>query len=150
MYLKGLLYLLAYDNKEVFTVLRNYPSVINNEKKQVKTVQAMLNSLSEEVVFYLLSLGVPKEKINNVLSYCFSKNYNTKAVKLIYEDKKAEFRNINNKCSICGATELLEVHHIKKSQYFPELTYTSNNWITLCSKCHDKLHKEEPKIKELF
>lgn len=142
--------MLAYDNKEVFTVLRNYPSVINNEKKQVKTVQAMLNSLSEEVVFYLLSLGVPKEKINNVLSYCFGKNYNTKAVKFIYEDKKAEFRNINNKCSICGATELLEVHHIKKSQYYPELTYSSNNWVTLCSKCHNKLHKEEPKIKELF
>lgn len=142
--------MLAYDNKEVHTILMNYPSVINNEKKQVKTVQSMLNSLSEEVVFYLLSLGVPKDKINNVLSYCFGKNYNTNAVKLIYKDKKAEFRNINNRCSICGATELLEVHHIKKSQYYPELTYTSNNWVTLCSKCHDKLHKEEAKIKELF
>ena len=142
--------MLAYDNKKVYTILNQYPSVLTNEKKQVKTVQAVLNGLSEEVVFYLLSLGVPQDKINNVLSYCFSKNYDKKAIKPIYQDKKTEFKAINDKCSICGATDLLEVHHIKKSQYYPELTYSSNNWVTLCSKCHDKLHKEEPKIKELF
>lgn len=142
--------MLDYGNKEVYIVLKHYPKDLVNEKKQVKTVQAVLNGLSEEVVFYLLSLGVPSDKINNVLSYCFSKDYNKKTVKSIYQDKKTEFRNINNKCFLCGSTDLLEVHHVKKSQYWPELTYTSDNWITLCHECHVKLHKEEPKIKELF
>lgn len=46
------------------------------------------------------------------------------------------------KCVECGATERLEVHHIRyKSQGG---TDELDNLITLCACCHAEKHKEEP------
>lgn len=46
------------------------------------------------------------------------------------------------KCVECGATERLEVHHIRyKSQ---NGTDELNNLVTLCACCHAEKHKEEP------
>lgn len=46
------------------------------------------------------------------------------------------------KCAECGATERLEVHHIKyRSQGG---TDELNNLITLCAHCHAEKHKAEP------
>ena len=142
--------MLSYTNKEVYNVLLHYPMLLTNQAKQVKKVQAVLDEISEDLVFYMLSNGVPKNRINNCFSYVFSKDYDSFDIKRIYEKRKTTFRNIKNSCACCGAEEDLQIHHIKKSEFYPELTYNPNNWTVLCSKCHKELHKKEPRIKELL
>ena len=47
------------------------------------------------------------------------------------------------KCVICGATDDLEVHHIKPFAKFPDERLNIDNGITLCRKCHKRVHKEK-------
>lgn len=42
------------------------------------------------------------------------------------------------KCVQCGATESLEVDHIKSFTHYPELRYEPSNGRTLCRPCHKK------------
>ena len=46
-------------------------------------------------------------------------------------------------CMKCGCKNNLEAHHIKPFAKYPELALDLKNGITLCKKCHMKLHKEE-------
>lgn len=39
--------------------------------------------------------------------------------------------------------EAATVHHIKHADEHPELVYEDNNLISLCSKCHNKMHPEK-------
>ena len=142
--------MLSYTNKEVYNTLLHYPTVLNNEKKQLYKVKEVLDEISEDLVFYMLSEGVPKNRINNTLSYIFSKNYDSFNINRIYEGRKTIFRNLKNRCSCCGAEDNLQIHHIKKSEFYPELTYNPNNWAVLCSNCHKELHSKEHKVKELI
>lgn len=32
------------------------------------------------------------------------------------------------------------IHHVKPLEHYPELRLDNNNLISLCSKCHDKMH----------
>ena len=48
-------------------------------------------------------------------------------------------------CVICGSTDKLEAHHIKPFADYPELRMDENNGITLCEKCHKRLHGLEKK-----
>jgi len=60
--------------------------------------------------------------------------------KLLQSDfwKKKDIHYVNNyKCTNCGATSNLEVHH---KYYYPgklPWEYTDNALITLCHKCHE-------------
>lgn len=45
-------------------------------------------------------------------------------------------------CMICGSKENLEAHHKKNFSDYPLLRTDVDNGITLCRKCHRKLHKE--------
>ena len=49
----------------------------------------------------------------------------------------------DGKCLSCGCTENLVAHHIKEFALYPHLRFELDNGITLCDKCHKKLHKEE-------
>lgn len=35
------------------------------------------------------------------------------------------------------------VHHIKEREEYPELAYDPNNCVTLCEKCHNKMHPDK-------
>lgn len=37
-------------------------------------------------------------------------------------------------------TQATTVHHIKPVEHYPELTYSTNNLYSLCSKCHNEMH----------
>lgn len=48
-------------------------------------------------------------------------------------------------CTKCGVSEYhstLQVHHIKRVRTNPHLLFDIDNCVTLCRKCHKKLHDE--------
>ena len=46
------------------------------------------------------------------------------------------------KCIKCGSKEKINAHHIYSYKYYPEKRYDLENGITLCEKCHTKLHQQ--------
>ena len=46
-------------------------------------------------------------------------------------------------CEKCGSKKNLTIHHIKKVAEYPELKNNPDNCITLCKKCHQKIHQKE-------
>ena len=46
----------------------------------------------------------------------------------------------NNMCKICDSTEKLHAHHLFPKALFPEMALDINNGITLCNKCHYRIH----------
>lgn len=62
-----------------------------------------------------------------------------KLIRKSYEAKlwrKIVLERDKHKCIWCGATEKLDVDHIKPFAYFPELRFAIDNGRTLCRKCH--------------
>ena len=48
----------------------------------------------------------------------------------------------NFKCVKCGSKEKINAHHILAWKYYPDLRYNIDNGITLCEKCHIKIHQK--------
>lgn len=62
--------------------------------------------------------------------------------------RKSVLKRDNYICKICGAKENLEVHHKKSYAKHTRLRTTVSNGMTLCEKCHDKVHSGEVDIVE--
>lgn len=60
----------------------------------------------------------------------------TKRIAMKSEDKEAIFRKFGNKCTICGRTEGLHIHHKDKVA----TNNSTDNLIVLCGVCHKKIH----------
>ena len=54
--------------------------------------------------------------------------------------RKAILGRDNYACQHCSSTEYLNVHHIKNWNEYIELRFDIDNGITLCVKCHSKIH----------
>lgn len=53
----------------------------------------------------------------------------------------AVIKNLDNHiCKSCDSMEKLNAHHIIPQKDFPKLAFNLNNGITLCKKCHNKIH----------
>ena len=52
--------------------------------------------------------------------------------------RKAVFRRDNYTCQLCGRTDYIEAHHIRKKSTHPSLVFDVDNGITLCGPCTDK------------
>lgn len=50
-------------------------------------------------------------------------------------------------CQICKmygkTTQAKIVHHIKSFDDYPDLAFDDNNLLSLCEKCHNKIHPEK-------
>lgn len=61
--------------------------------------------------------------------------------------RKAILARDDYKCQMCKrygrTTPAQTVHHIKHLDEYPELALDSNNLISVCNKCHNKLHPEK-------
>jgi len=45
-----------------------------------------------------------------------------------------------HKCIECGSTSRLHAHHVKRWRDYPELRFSLDNGVTLCSRCHEVAH----------
>lgn len=62
--------------------------------------------------------------------------------------RKSVLERDNFTCQLCGSKENLEVHHKKSYAKYARLRTVVSNGITLCQKCHDKVHGGEVDIVE--
>lgn len=56
--------------------------------------------------------------------------------------RKEVLERDNYTCQLCGSKENLEVHHKKLYAKYVRLRTVVSNGITLCEKCHDKVHRK--------
>lgn len=68
------------------------------------------------------------------------------------QHREAVLERDGHKCTRCGTTKNLEIHHIHEFCEYPELVFEMNNTITLCHNCHKKTdnygYKARWKVKE--
>ena len=116
-----------------------------------------LNEYSDEVIIKVMDEmcieknGFIKTKINAKAlpigsgHYCWKggqkNNYRIRSSKKMIEFKKYCLKRDNYKCTKCGKTEQLHVHHIKEFSKFQEYRFDIDNGVTLCKDCHQKEHK---------
>lgn len=122
--------------RNTFNSLNNY---FNIDNKQRENTKKKIDELSKGIVYLLLGLGVPKQKLElvicNSLKYCTSQE-----IKREFEKKKRKLKE-NGKCAVCGSTKNLTVHHLKPTgRGYGYLKYNPGNWIVLCRECHEDLH----------
>ena len=61
------------------------------------------------------------------------------------EWRQAVFERDNFTCRSCGQEgDKLIPHHIKSKQVYPELVFRVDNGMTLCKRCHKKIHRMKP------
>lgn len=60
--------------------------------------------------------------------------YNEWRISVFLRDERA--------CKKCGSKKEIQAHHIKPWSQFKNLRYDINNGITLCKKCHSKVHQK--------
>lgn len=53
------------------------------------------------------------------------------------------FKRDNYKCVECGSKDQIQAHHKKGFSVYRELRYKVDNGITLCIKCHGKVHNRD-------
>lgn len=70
------------------------------------------------------------------------KKVRKKSRKTNIEQREKALNRDNYRCTVCGETEFLEVHHIIHRANGG--TDDLDNLITLCRKCHAEKHKGEP------
>ena len=58
--------------------------------------------------------------------------------------RKAVFERDKYTCQLCmNKGGVLNAHHIKRYSDFPQFRYDVDNGVTLCKRCHRKVHKNE-------
>lgn len=63
------------------------------------------------------------------------------------EWRRKIFKRDNYTCQLCGEyAGALNAHHLKLWKNHPKLRYSVKNGITLCEKCHKKVHRKVMKI----
>lgn len=119
---------------------------MNRTPRQYKTIDGILYRLCEcrECSEYILvgktSHGVERRFINghNKGNYKDGRTYELKEWKVTVKERD------NYTCQRCFGkhNKLLEAHHIKSKEEYPELIYDVDNGVTLCKSCHSIVHRK--------
>lgn len=71
---------------------------------------------------------------------------------LYKEWRKDIYKRDSFQCQMpgCGSKKRIEAHHIRTWASFPQLRLDRNNGVTLCSRCHKKVTKNEQQWESIF
>jgi len=71
---------------------------------------------------------------------------------LFKEWRTAVFRRDRYRCQMpgCQETTKLQAHHIRMRSVYPTLSFTVDNGITLCRRCHQSIRQHEENYVALF
>ena len=73
-------------------------------------------------------------------------DYKSKRWKIKAKQIKRRDKYLCQECLKYGRrTEATVVHHIEPADERPDLAFVNNNLISLCAKCHNKMHPEKAK-----
>ena len=108
-------------------------------------------SVAKKSIDKLLKVGLLIENKNSlfVISVCESDPQNLRNSKEYSDWRNAVFNRDDYTCQLCGQHGgKLNAHHIKQFKKFPELRLDLDNGITLCERCHKKVHHDDMKDRE--
>lgn len=122
-----------------YFIIKNFPK---NQKWETSSkikegIISILQDLPEDVfscldeVGYAFDLGLVK---NTIISGKLRKNISGTVIKRVFE-------KYQNKCSLCGSQENLNIHHIKPLKEGGDNSF--ENLELLCQECHIKLHQSK-------
>ena len=125
-----------------YFIIKNFPK---NQKWETSSkikegIISILQDLPEDVfscldeVGYAFDLGLVK---NTIISGKLRKNISGTVIKRVFE-------KYQNKCSLCGSQENLNIHHIKPLKEGGDNSF--ENLELLCQECHIKLHQPKSNI----
>lgn len=126
----------------------NQAHSIKNKTRECPTCHSLFEAKSSEDIYcswecYNKNRNMPKgEKHWNWQGGISVLNDKRDSVKY-KEWRKAVYERDNYRCVKCGSKTKLNAHHKKSWKHYPELRYNIDNGITLCEKCHIKLHQEK-------
>ena len=127
--------------KRIYEAL-NIPANCTDYKK-LKTKEKVYNLFSYEIIEYLAVNGVSYDQINPILEHCLNIDIYKKCIHIRKKFKQQAREKGGAKCILCGNTENVEIHHIKKVSTHPHLKLRPYNTILLCSECHKQHHKKQ-------
>lgn len=132
------------DVKQTYNSLNKFFKYDNTNIKPLKQKDFIkIDNLTQEVIIYCLNKGIPKQYLKYFLFYCMA-FLNPRDLNLMLHRCKQHYKK-NKVCAICGSSENLTIHHIKKVSSFPYLEFNKNNFIVLCDKCHKQHHQKQDK-----
>lgn len=106
---------------------------INDELTYIKTI--FTNNKKED--YHINAWCSGGEKLRGVILKDKLHKRNTKQL-----NKWAVYiKNRNEKCVFCGSEENLHAHHIRPISVAKKYQYDIYNGITLCEKCHKRIHR---------
>ena len=92
----------------------------------------------DEYYFYIHENEI--NLIKRIMSKYIKTHFNKRSESVRYWSLKVKERD-NFKCIKCNSEIGLNAHHVRSYKEYPELRTDINNGVTLCKKCHVKIHK---------
>lgn len=113
-----------------YCIMNNIENVehLKKENARLKRENKRLNALVNKL----------EEQNDRLMSKYTNNNYKIRHSKEYKAFRKQVLQRDNYKCTKCGETENLQIHHIKPTKDYPELIMDLDNVQTLCLLCHSK------------
>ena len=126
----------SFTDEQLLNLVNNYQSIV--EKLQHEQMLLLMSNNFNHSCFDEL-----KTKIDYMMK--LEKSYSKKCRKSDAYQKWKSFVKTRDKgkCKICKSTKHIHIHHIKNFKQYPHLRLEVTNGITLCQKCHIKIHKTQ-------
>ena len=107
------------------------------EKEYINNIPICLDNLHADVIDGNVVIWT-----GNIHPLDKRRNYLDRRCKNYKEWRKEVLKRDNYQCQICHSTIDLEAHHLKEFSKYRDLRFDIKNGITLCKKCHKKIHRK--------
>lgn len=117
--------------------------MVNNAKAVARSVGIDYSNLQILVNYGYLQTSIENDGNYKITHWYENNGFGETAKKrnnYEYRQWRKSVIDRDKKCVVCGSEKDLVAHHIKSFAEYPELRLDINNGVTMCAKCHNKLH----------